>query len=159
MNERQIALDKVQKAMAENTRLIKAMRFNILVCGADVKTNNKQIIKLEKICKDRVNKIHFLIEKSIKNIKFSDKTLHDLLEEKEALYIKFKEASHYGKEVCEYCGRYYAPGGIARHKTACASKPEIKLEKKHKEEVKDIKDDLEARKAALKKELADLENK
>ena len=157
MNERQIALDKVQKAMAENTRLIKAMRFNILVCGADVKANNKQIIKLEKICKDRVNKFHFLIEKSIKNIKFSEKTLHDLLEEKEALHIEFKAANHFGKVQCEWCLNWFTSQGLSRHKTACASKPEIKIEKKHKEEVKDIKDDLEARKAALQKELAELD--
>jgi len=156
MNERQIALAKVEKAMAENTRQIKAMKLNIIVCGADVKANNKHKIKLEKIYKDRVNKIQLRIEQSIRNIKFSDKTLDDLLEEKETLYVEFKAANHFGQPQCEWCLNYFSPQGIARHKAACASKPEIKIEKKHKEEVKDIKDDIEARKAALQKELDEL---
>lgn len=157
MNERQIALSKVQKAMAENTYQIKAMRLNVIVCEAKVKSLNKQAIKLEKIYKDRINKIQLLIEKSIKNIKLSDKTLDDLLEEKEALYLEFKAANHFGKKQCEYCLNYFTPQGFSRHKDTCSAKPEIKIEKEHKKEVKEIKEDLEARKAVLQKELEALE--
>ena len=157
MTERAIVLDKVQKAMAENSKQLKAWKLNAIMSEAKVKTTEKLLRNEERLYNDRVNKLKLAIDRAVKNAKISHKKLDELLEEKETLHSELKAASHFGKELCEYCKKYFTPQGITRHKTSCSMKPEVKIVKKHEKEIKEDKADLVARKAALQKELDDLE--
>lgn len=157
MSERDLALDKVQKAMKKNSDDIKAMTLNATWCEVNIKSYESKLAHQEKLFKDIENKFKLQINRAITNAKKTHEILDGLLEEKEALHLELKAASYYGMVLCEYCNKYFTPQGISRHKTACSMKPNIKVVEKHKEEIKDHKEDLEARKAALQKELEELE--
>ncbi|GAG69820.1 unnamed protein product, partial [marine sediment metagenome] len=116
-----------------------------------------QIIRLEKEYNLRLAELNERLQRVINNAKIHHDTMDRLIEEKEAIHLRLKEAIHYGEVLCEYCKKYFTPQGIVRHRTACASKPEIKITKEHKVEMKETREDLEARKAALQEELKNLE--
>ena len=158
MSEKQIELLRVQKAMAENSRLLKEWNQYAIMSEVKIKTTEKLIEYQERLFKDRINKLKLAIDRAVNNAKLSHDTLDELVKEKEALHLELKKATHFGKVQCEHCKKYFTPQGIVRHREACASKPEIKIEKEHKEEVSEIKDALEAKKAALQKELERLES-
>jgi len=157
MTQRDIELARVQKAIAKNNSKLKTANQNAVLSEVHIKTYESQIEYQTTLYNDRINKLKLQIDRSVENAKKLHDNLDELLDEKEALHLELKAASHFGKEKCEYCNKYFTPQGIVRHKAACASKPEIKIEKKHKEEITEHKDDLEARKAALQKQLEDLE--
>lgn len=159
MTERDIALDKVQKAIRKNTASIEAMTLNATWCKANIGAYESRITNEENLYNDRINKLRLQIDRAVKNAKKTHDNLDELLEEKEALHLELKAASHYGMDKCEHCNKYFTPQGIGRHRNACSMKPETKVIEKHKEEIKESKEDLEARKAALKKELDALEGK
>lgn len=159
MSERDIALDKVQKAMKENADEIKANTLNATWCEANIGAYESRIENEKNLYNDRINKLNLQINRAVTNAKKTHDRLDELLEEKESLHLELKKASHFGMDQCEYCMKFFTPQGIKRHQDSCASKPEIKQEKKHKAEVVEIKEDVEAKKAALKKQLAELEKK
>ena len=159
MSERDKALIEVQKKIRINTANLKAATVNATMCEVNIKTYQKRMLKLDELHKDKMNRVQLQVNRYIKNLKNMHKTLDDLLKEKEALHMKLKEAIHHGEVSCEYCGKYYTSQGLARHKSTCSSKPEVKIVKKHKAEIDKDKEDIEARKAALKAELAELEKK
>ena len=118
-----------------------------------------QIEYQTKLYNDIVNKFRLEINDAVENAKLLHDNLERLLKEKESLHVELKKAANYGKKQCEYCEKYFTIAGLSRHQANCSGKPETKVDKQHDEEVKEIKDDIEARKAALKKELAALEKK
>ena len=148
---------KINKALAENNRNFKMWNSNAIMAEVRVKTYQRMLIETERLHKMKLERIEAQVKRSVKNAKRAHKALEDLVAEKEDLHLQLKEATHFGKKQCEYCLRYFTSQGIKRHSESCASKPEIKVEAEHKEEVKEIKDDIEARKAALKEELKSLE--
>lgn len=156
MSEQQIELDRVQKALAKNTSKLNTAKQNAVISEVHIKTYESQIEHQTKLYNDIVNKFRMQIDKTVDNAKLLHKRLEDLLKEKEALHLELRAASNFGKVQCEWCKRYYTDQGLKRHQATCIAKPEVKIEKKHKEEVKEIKEDLAARKASLEKELADL---
>jgi alpha-glucosidase (family GH31 glycosyl hydrolase) len=159
MSERDLALSKVKRAMEENTRQTKAMKLNAIMCDVNIKTYQKNIKHQEKLHKDIIDKYELQIKRAIENAEISHKKLDALLDEKEKLHLELKKASHYGMVLCEYCLKYFTSQGLSRHKSACSSKPEVKIVEKHEAEIKEDKEDIEARKAALKAELAKLDKK
>ena len=159
MSKRQIELARVQKAIAKNNTKLKTARQDSVLSEVRIKQCESQIDYQTLLYNDIVNKLKLEIEDAINNAKKLHDNLEDLLEEKESLHLKLKEATHFGQVKCEHCLNYFTQQGLTRHKNSCAAKPEIKIEKKHKAEVKVIKDDIEARKVALKKELAELNKK
>lgn len=157
MSEQQRILIEVQKEISVNNKNITAATGDVVVCEVNVKTYQRMLIKLEELHKVKIDKVQKQIDGYIRNLKDMHGVLDDLLAEKEALHVKLTEATHYGKEQCEWCKNYFTPTGLPRHKSACASKPVNKIVKKHKAEIDKTTDDIEARKLALKKELAELE--
>lgn len=157
MNERDIELGKVQRKLAQNISKIKTANQNAVISEVHIKTYKSQIEYQTKLYNDIINKLRLQIDRAVENSKLLHDRLEELLEEKETLHLELKKASHFGMELCEYCGKYFTPQGISRHKTSCASKPAVKVEKRHVAEVDEIKEDLETRKAALQKELEELE--
>lgn len=157
MSEKNIKLREVERAISKNVEETKTWNLNAIYCEVNIKSYEKQILKLEKLHKDRINKLKLQIDRDIKNAKISHNNLDELLKEKEDLHIKYKAAIHMGEVQCEFCHKYYTPQGLSRHKASCSMKPEVKTIKKHEEEIKDNKAALMAKKAALKKELANLE--
>jgi len=156
MSEQQKILKEVTKAISLNIGNLQAAKVNAIMCEVNIKTYQKRLLKMDEIHKEKINSVQKQINRYIDNLKTMNKTLDDLLAEKEALHIELTEATHYGKEQCEYCLNYFTPSGIARHKNACASKPSNRAVKKHKTEIEVIVDEIEARKAVLEKELAAL---
>lgn len=156
MTKQQELLIEVQKRIRVNTANLRAAKVNATMCEVNAKTYERNMVELDRLHKVKMNNIQKQIDRYIRNLKDMNKTLENLLEEKEALHLELKEATHYGQVKCEYCQNYFTTQGLSRHKNTCSSKPEIKVEKKHTKEVKEIKDDIEARKAALKKQLAEL---
>ena len=159
MSEQQKLLIEVQKKIQVNTANFRAAKVNATMCEVNIKTYQRNMVELDRLHKVKMNNIQKQIDRYIRNLKDMNKTLDTLLEEKEDLYEELKAATHYGQVKCEHCLNYFTHQGLSRHKNTCGSKPEIKKEKEHKAEVKVIKDDIEARKAALKKELAELNKK
>ena len=159
MTEQQIELDRVQKALVKNTQKIKTATQNAAISAVHIKTCESQIKYQDLLHNDRVNKLKAQIDRGVENSKLLHDKLEALLEEKEALHLQLKVAANFGRIQCEHCLRFFSPQGIKRHSESCASKPETKTEELHIFEVKEIKDDIEAKKAALQKQLADLEGK
>lgn len=159
MSEKQLALSKVKRTMEENSRQTKATNLNAIMCDVNIKTYQKNIRYQEKLHKDIIDKYEKQIKRAIENAELSHKRLDELLEEKEKLHLELKKASHYGMVICEYCGKYFTSQGLSRHKSNCSSKPAVKIVKKHEAEIKTDKEDIEAKKAALKAELAKLDKK
>jgi len=157
MSQKSIELDRVQKAIAKNNRKLKTANQNAVISKVNIGIYESQIVYQTKLHNDIVNKLRLQIDRAVNNMKLLHNNLDALIKEKEALHLELKAASNFGKILCEYCKRYFSPQGIKRHSEVCSSKPEIKIEKEHKEEVKEIKEDLAARKASLEKELAALE--
>ena len=159
MSEQKRKAIEVNNLIRINTANIKAATVNATMCEVNIKTYQKRLLKLDELHKEKMNRVQLQVNRYVKNLKNMHNTLDDLLAEKEALHLQLKEAFHHGKEQCEWCLNYFTPTGLPRHKSACASKPVNKVVKKHKEEIIETTDDIEARKAALKKELADLQKK
>ena len=159
MSEQQIILIEVQKKIAKNNTKLKTANQDAVLAEVRIRQCESQIEYQTKLYNDIVNKFKLEIEDAIKNAKYLHDNLEDLLKEKEGLHVELKAATHYGKKQCEHCLKYFTIAGLSRHQNNCSGKPEIKIDKKHEVEVKEIKDDIEARKAALKKELAALEKK
>ena len=159
MSEKKLALSKVKKALEENNRSFKMWTSNAVMAEVRVKTYQKMIPEAERLHNIKLEKIRAQVDRSVKNAKRAHKALDDLLEEKEQLHLDLKAASHYGMVKCEYCENYFTSQGITRHKSACSSKPEVKIVEKHKAEIKQDKEDIEAKKAALREELAKLDKK
>ena len=157
MNERDIVLAKVQKAITRNNGEIKATHVNAVMQEVNIKTYKKHMIELDRLHKDKMNKVQLQVNRYVESAKNMHDRMDELLEEKEALHVELKEAIHYGKIQCEWCLNYFTSQGLARHKTACISKPANKVVEESKEEIDDVKEGIEARKAALQKELAELE--
>ena len=156
MSERQIALIKVQKAIAINNGEIKATNVNAIMSEVNVKTYKKHIIELDRLHKIKINNVQKQVNRYIKNVKTMHDRLDALLKVKEELHLELKAASHYGKLQCEWCLNYFTSQGLSRHKTACASKPVNKVVDKHKTEIQKDKLDIAARRAKLQKELDEL---
>ena len=159
MSEQQIILIEVQKKITKNNTKLKTAHQDAVLSEVRIKQCESQIEYQTKLYNDVVNKLKLEIEDAVSNAKYLHDNLEDLLKEKESLHIELKKAANYGKKQCEHCEKYFTVAGLPRHQTNCKSKPEIKVDKKHGDEVKEIKDDIEARKAALKKELAALDKK
>jgi len=156
MSERDRILLEVQRAIGINNKNIKAATVNATMCEVNIKTYQKRLLKLDELHKAKMNRVQLQVDRYVKNLKNMHKTLDDLLAEKEELHVKLKDASHFGMIKCEHCRKYFTSQGLARHKNTCSSKPVNKTVEADKEEIKEIKDDIEARKAALEKELAKL---
>lgn len=154
MSERDIELARVQKAIAKNNSKIKTANQNAVLATVNVENYESQIEYQTKLYNHIVDALKSQINRAIENAKLLDGKLEELLEEKESLHLELKAASHFGKEQCEYCNRYFTPQGIKRHRESCASRPESKIDKKHKEEVAEVKDGMDARQKALEDELA-----
>jgi len=159
MNKQAIELDRVQKALRKNTSKLKTASQNAVIAKVSIENYESQIEYQTRLYNDIIYRLKLQIERAVDNAKLLHNSLDELIKEKEALHLELRAASNFGKKQCEYCRKYFSQQGIKRHSESCASKPEIKIEKKHKEEVTEIKEDLAARKAALKKELDDLEGK
>jgi len=159
MSERDLALIEVQKEIKINTKNIAAATVNATMSEVNIKTYQKHMIKLDELHKEKLNRVQKQVDRYIKNLKDMHSTLDELLAEKEALHVKLKETSHWGQVQCEHCKNYFTDVGLTRHAKSCIAKPTNKLVDDDKAEIDTIKDDIEARKAALKKELAALEKK
>ena len=159
MSEQQIILIEVQKKIAKNNIKLKTANQDAVLSEVRIRQCESQIEYQTKLYNDIVNKLKLEIEDAIKNAKYLHDNLEDLLKEKESLHVELKAATHYGKKQCEFCEKYFTVSGLTRHQANCSGKPETKVDKKHEVEVKEIKNDIAARKAALKKELAALEKK
>jgi len=151
MSEQQLELIRVQKAIAKNIKKLKTAQQAAVISEVHIEGYERQIDYQTLLYKDRINKLQLQINRAIENSKFLHSNLEGLLEEKEALHLELTEAANFGRVQCDYCHRWFSPQGVKRHMEACASKPEIKAEKKHQKEVKAAKKDLIARKAAIKK--------
>ena len=134
--------------------------WNLSAGLSEVNVNKwqRQLVELERLHKDKIAKVELAIKRHVKNAKDCHKMLDDLLAKKTMVHAKMKESSNIGKIECEYCGRYYMPAGIARHKSACASKPKVKEVADRKAELIAEKKKIEARKAALDKEIAEFKS-
>ena len=159
MTEQQRILIEVQREISVNTKNIKAATVSATMCEVNIKTYQKRLLKLDDLHKKRMNSVQKGVDRYVRSLKDMHKTLDELLIEKEALHVRLTDATHFGKEQCDWCKNYFTPTGLPRHKSACASKPVNKIVKKHKAEIVKTTDDIEARKEALKKQLADLEGK
>ena len=159
MSEQQKLLIEVQKKIQVNTANFRAAKVNATMCEVNIKTYQRNMVELDRLHKVKMNNIQKQIDRYVRNLKDMNKTLDTLLEEKEDLHEELKAATHFGQVKCEHCLNYFTDQGLSRHKKTCASKPANKIVKKHKEEIKEVADDIEARKAALEKELAELKKK
>ena len=157
MSERDLELRKVQKKIAKNTTKLKTAHQNAVLAEVQIKTCESQIEYQTLLYNDIVNKFKLEIEDAVGNAKFLHDNLEALLKEKETLHVELKGATHYGQVQCSHCEKYFTKQGLSRHENNCSRKPETKIDKKHGAEVKVIKDDIAARKLALKKELAAVE--
>ena len=135
------------------------MTLNATWCEANIGAYESRIKNEENLFNDRINKLKLQIDRAVRNAKKTHDILDDLLKEKETLHLELKAASHFGMELCEFCNKYFTPQGIKRHQSGCSMKPAIKKVAKHAKEIKEDKADLAARKAALKKELLELDKK
>jgi len=156
MSKRDIALDKVQKAIARNNAEIKVTHCSAVAVEVNINTHKRLIVELDRLHKDKINRVQKQVNRCIESAKNTHDRMDALLIVKEALHVELKEAIHYGQVQCEWCEKYYSPQGLARHKTACISKPANKAVEESKEEIDLVKEGIEARKAALQKELAEL---
>jgi len=157
MSERDRALIEVQKLIKINTGNINATTVNATMCEVNIKTYQKHLLKLDELHKEKMNKVQLQVDRYVGNLKTMHTKLDDLLAEKEALHKQLKAASHWGMIQCEYCFKYYTSTGITRHTNACASKPTNEVVEKHKAEIDEVSEDIEARKAKLREELKSLE--
>ena len=159
MSERDLALIEVQRQIKINIKNIAAATVNATMSEVNIKTFQKHMITLDKLHKEKLNRVQKQVDRYIKNLKDMHSTLDELLAEKEALHVKLKETSHWGQVQCEHCQNYFTAAGLSRHANSCIAKPTNKLVEDDKAEIDTIKDDIEARKAALKKELAEIDKK
>lgn len=161
MSDRDLALINVNKAIKENSELIKTNQVNAVWCEVNIKAYEKRIKHQELLFNDIKTKLLKQINRAVENAKKTHDIIEELLKKKESLHLDLKKASHFGMELCEFCNKYFTPAGIKRHTTGCAMKPAIKKVAKHAKEIEEGKADLEKRKADLiklkKKELADLQ--
>ena len=159
MNEKDYKINEIHKKITKNKQTIESVKFDTAMSESYVLSHQKQLIRLAKEYKLRDTELKTRLQRHINNTKRLHNALDKLIKEKEALHIELREAHNFGKTQCEYCERYFTPQGIKRHSDTCASKPEIKMEVEHIEEVKELKGDLAAKKAALnKKHKEELEN-
>ena len=159
MSKKDLELIRVQKKIRENNTKLKTAHQNAVLAEVRINQCESRIEYQTKLYNDIVNKLRLEIEDAVNNAKFLHDNLERLLKEKESLHAELKVATHYGKKQCEHCEKYFTQAGLTRHQKSCSGKPETKIDKKHVEEVKEIKDGIEERKAALKKELAALDKK
>ncbi|KKN42893.1 hypothetical protein LCGC14_0708670 [marine sediment metagenome] len=157
MSQKDRELDRVQKAMRKNVIKINTATQNAAVSAIHIKTFESQIEYQTTLYNDIVGKLKLQIDRSVENAKNLHDKLEELLKEKESLHVQLKLAFNFGKVECEYCLRYFTTQGIKRHQDNCSSKPEIKIEEEHIEEVNEIKDDLDAKKKDLQAQLKQLE--
>lgn len=157
MSERQLRIAEVKAEGRENNRLFRLAQEGEGMSKAFIISYQKQMTQLEKEYDLRMIELNERLQRVINNAKIHHDTMDRLIEEKEAIHLRLKEAIHYGEVLCEYCKKYFTPQGYSRHKNTCSMKPEIKITKEHKVEMKESRDDLEARKAALQEELKALE--
>ncbi|KKM04896.1 hypothetical protein LCGC14_1759640 [marine sediment metagenome] len=156
MSEKNLKINEVKKESAENTRNIKLAQTTAGMSEAYITNYRKQLIKLKDIYELRKKDLESRLKRQIDNTKTSHDIIDALVANKEVIHAKLKAAIHLGEEQCEYCKNYYTPQGLSRHKTTCSMKPAKKIIKKHQEEIKEAKVDVEARRAALKKQLEQL---
>jgi len=157
MSERDRILIEVQKLIKINTANITAATGSVVMCEVNVKTYQRMLIKLDELHKVKIDKVQKQIDGYVRNLKEMHGVLDGLLAEKEDLHNQLKAAIHHGEVQCEYCLKYYTSAGIARHTNACASKPTNEVVEKHKAEIDEVTEDIEARKAKLREELKSLE--
>ena len=159
MSERDLELIKVQKKIKDNNTKLKTAHQDAVLAEVYINNYESQIEYQTKLYNDIVNKFRLEINDAVENAKLLHDNLERLLKEKEELHAELKTASHYGMVQCEHCQNYFTEVGLTRHQKTCSGKAEVKIDKQHDAEVKEIEADIEARKAALKKELAALDKK
>lgn len=157
MSEREIKIRAAKQAAEENSRQLQREQSAANVSEAYIINYRKQIIRLEKEFKLRKEGLEEQLNRVIENAKFHHSEIDKLINNKEELHAQLKEAIHLGEAQCEWCGKYFTPQGLPRHQASCSAKPEAKVIEKHEEEIKESKEDLEAKKAALQKQLQELE--
>jgi hypothetical protein len=158
MNEREIKIQAAKTAARENNRSLERAQEAALTSEAYIINYQKQIERLKKEHKLRVADLQARLDRQIENAKTHHATIDELIINKEAIHEQLKSAIHLGESQCEYCGRYFTPAGLPRHQASCSAKPDAKIIEKHETELKESKEDLEAKKAELQRQLADLEN-
>ena len=156
MSERQLELDRVSKLLKQNKQDLDDTKLNADQCEASITNYNKRLKYLANEYKYKEDLIQKQLTRAIKNAKNSHKKLDELISTKKDLHVKFKKANHYGEIQCEFCKKYFTQAGLSRHKNNCSSMPSKKKVDKVKAEITIEEDAIEARKAALEKELAEL---
>lgn len=157
MSERQLKIAEVKAEGRENNRLFRLAQEGEGMSKALIVSYQKQMTQLEKEYDLRMIELNERLQRVVNNAKIHHDIMDKLIEEKEEIHLRLKAAIHLGETQCEYCKKYFTPQGYSRHKNTCSMKPEIKVVKEHKAEMKETRDDLEARKAALQEELKALE--
>lgn len=153
MTELRIKLEKINEEL-------KKLQECSVYSEVAVETRQRQIVEADRLHKIKINNLNKEVKRAVENVKIYYGRIDALIVEKEAIHQELEKKSNRDKVQCEYCEKYFTPGpGITRHKTACASKPVNKEIKEREEDLEEIKENIEARKAALKKELAELNKK
>ena len=156
MSERQIELNRVSKLLEQNKRDLDSWKLNADQCESHITNYNKRLKYLAEEYNYKEDLIQKQLTRAIKNSKHSHKKLEELIKLKKDLHIEFKKANHYGEVQCDFCKKYFTQAGLSRHKNNCSSMPSKKKVDKVKAEITIEEDAIEARKAALEKELADI---
>jgi len=154
MSEADLKIGELKRALEKITKKIQVVGNTAVYAEVYLDTTQSQITELKRQHNIKLEKLESQTKRAVKNAKATHKVIDALLAEKKVLHSELVKASHIGKEACEYCGKYYTPAGLPRHKGACPSKPSVKAVDDVESEIAQALIDLEARKIALKKELA-----
>lgn len=150
---------RVNRELKENKIQMDSWNHNAIMSELRIKQQQKLIDNLERLHRDKINKLKLQIERAVKNAKVSRKKLDELIVEKEALHKEFKVAANIGRVQCKYCKKYFTSNGLLRHQPVCGAKPINKVVITMNKEIKKDKKEAEAHKLALLKELAELNEK
>lgn len=158
--EKDLKIFAVKKALADNATALESAKNTAGSDEAIIINLQKRIKKEKELSALRIQGLEKQLQRVIQNAKDNHAFIESLIKNKEVLHTDLKATIHFGEVQCEWCKKYYkTEQGLKRHQTTCDAKPEVKIEKKHEEEVKESKEELLARKAALEKEIADIDKK
>jgi hypothetical protein len=142
MSEKDIKIKEAKFLIAENNKAIARAREAAGTSEAYVTNYTKQIERLEEEFKLRKADLEQRLNRQVNNAKVHHQTIDDLILKKEELHANLKAAIHLGEAQCEWCGYYFTPDGLARHKASCSARPDIKMVEEHAKEIKELKEEL-----------------
>ncbi|MCP4550884.1 MAG: hypothetical protein GY834_02335 [Bacteroidetes bacterium] len=159
MSEKDLKILDVKREININDSAIRGAQHNAGACNAYISNYKKRLVQIAADYELVKADFEAKLKRQIENAQVTQDILEGLLEEKEVLHVRLKEAIHYGEVQCEHCNKYYTAQGLARHQATCSMKPQVKKVKKKEKQIKVDKEALANQKAQLEAEIADLEQK